>query len=129
MKVRSGFVSNSSSQSYIIRGVEVTEEETLALVRRMGHPIVEDAELNDCLYQVFPYSSVIGTHEKRNYFDGDGETGFIIGKSIGELEDGSFIVIPEPTEEEDAVTRSELEFYGVSGELNTYVKMVSNDNY
>jgi len=129
MKIRSGFVSNSSSSSYIIRGAEITKEEAVNIATLMGKEIAEDDDLVEVLDEIFPYASPIRLHEKRNYFDGDEETGFIIGRDMGDLEDGSFVEIPEPTKEEDAETLKVLDKYGVTGQLKTYVKMISNDNY
>ena len=128
MKVRQGFVSNSSSSSFIIRGVVITEAEALVLVKD-GPAITEDYDLRDAMDDKFPFMSAIDAREMRNQFDGDDEEGYIIGKSLGSLDDGSFTEIREFSEDEDAELMATLAELGVVGVLRTYVKMVSNDNY
>lgn len=128
MKIRQGFVSNSSSSSYIIRGVVITEEEAIAL-SKSGKELSDGYDLRDAMDDMFPFYSAITAFERRNCFEGDDETGYIVGKSLGSLDDGSFTEIRDFSEDEDAELLTTLSELGVFGTLRTYVKMVSNDNY
>lgn len=129
MKVRQGFVSNSSSSSYIIRGVAVTEEEAIALVTG-SKELTEDYELRDAMEDLFPFMSDIVAHDMRNSFDTYGDVGgYIVGKSLGSLDDGSFVEMRESSKEEDAEILVKLSKFGISGPLKTYVKMLSTDNF
>ncbi len=129
MKVRQGFVSNSSSSSFIVRGVVITDEEATALLSKNGKEVTEDYDLRDAMDDLFPFTSVLVEYERCNDFDGDEETGYIIGQSLGSLEDGSFVEIREFSQEEDEALLEMLSTFGIFGVLETYVKMVSNDNY
>ena len=64
-----------------------------------------------------------------NYFGGKDYNNFIIGKSIGYLEDGEVVELPDRTEDEDKSIIEIFENLGFSGKLSTFVQMISNDNY
>lgn len=54
MKIRNDFVSNSSSSSFVMFGVQVTESElTAAYVRIVGKQPDEDVTMSDMFYEVF----------------------------------------------------------------------------
>jgi len=74
MKIRNGFVSNSSSSSFIVHGTELSLEESSKL-------FVDDD------YYTFSYKNNIIIKQNRYYFGGELD-GYIIGISGGELSDG-----------------------------------------
>lgn len=125
MKTRSGFVSNSSSQSFIIRGVEVDLQ-----------TVAEYLEINTSEEGLFDrvWDRLRGTLEiatTRDYFantnDSNDDYPAIIGVSLGEMGDGVVFQIPIP---DDTKIRKQIEeAIGEVGELNTYVQYVSNDNW
>jgi len=132
MKVRSGFVSNSSSSSFIIRGVKLKINN---VAKRLGvDPNV--AELHEKIYDKFGYSHGIGKvamESTRCYFDDDGRTyntaDVIVGVRIVDLDDGEVGVIPDP---DDSKIRQKIEKkIGSIGDkkLKTYIQFVSNDNF
>lgn len=130
MKIRNGFVSNSSSSSYIIRGVVITEDEANKIAKQAGKNPEDFDDSSEMLDEVIPWDGVVTAMTRHNYFDCDEENGFIVGKNMGDLADGSFVEMPEADEKLDTEIIQELAKYGIEADkLKTYVKMISNDNY
>jgi len=68
-------------------------------------------------------------HADGNYFGDQDYSTLVIGESLGSLGDGDVTEMKEYTVEENKKLLSKFEELGFTGELKTYVQMVSNDNY
>lgn len=110
MKIRNGFVSNSSSSSFVVRGMMFGIEELSRVLK------IEDSDIE---------SFLIKNGFKIQY--GDYQS-LIIGESLQNLEDGEFVEY-EDRPIEDLKLLEKFEKIGIVGTLKTYVKMISNDNY
>lgn len=92
MKIRTGFVSNSSSQSFLIRGVEITEKKLAEALGLDPTLFDEDRSIVD---EPLPRSlfgqQLLSVESTRYYFDHGDYTGkVIVGKDLGKLNDGKF---------------------------------------
>jgi len=129
MKVRTGFVSNSSSSSFIIRGMKLTSDEIIkALNIHQEIDGLNDGDIYEFLYDKLDDLD-FSVEVDGNYF-GDKDYGtLIVGKSIGYLEDGEVVELSDRTLEQDKEIIEKFEALEFKGILKTYVQMVSNDNY
>jgi hypothetical protein len=159
MKIRTGFVSNSSSSSFVLRGIPVKKEQ-LAFALKISQEEIDKCGEN---YQVLaliesklnPYpkygalghtqiqkkkAAAAGTpiEEEPTYELDVHNTGNYFGSNdydnliIGK-DIGGFqdgeVEEIGCSEETDKIILTELAKLGLTGPLRTYVQMVSNDNY
>jgi hypothetical protein len=124
MKIRNGFVSNSSSSSFVIRGIKITEEE----LQKIGIPMKNKDDIWGIRnYLQTTYGIKMSVETTRYYFGGDPTGEFIIGKEIGELGDGVVSEIPDCN---DGDIIEDLKKAGILvNKLSTFIQYVSNDNY
>ena len=119
MKIRNGFVSNSSSSSFVIRGVTV-KLETLGV------------ESEDELYKLISQKRSKIKYESNRYYFGGEQTGeIILGYDVLNPDDGTVSEISDSKlVEKDALIKEELAKFGIEvKELSTFFQYVSNDNY
>jgi len=120
MKYRIGFVSNSSSQSFIIRGTRIKKAD---LYKTMGVNTYDD------LWSAFRGIS-LRVEDTRDFFDGEETDDCVVGADLGGLDDG--IICEIPATYDDTSLIAELNKIGVKvtpDQLSTFVQFISNDNY
>jgi len=130
MKIRNGFVSNSSSSSFIIRGAEFSTKELIVSlgIQEDEYDVEDDYDIIYAIGKKLPKDLTI--EPTGNMFDAYDFDNLIIGKDCGELEDGGVVELVEHTSETDKEIIDMLDSSGIKIEkLKTYVQMISNDNY
>ena len=119
MKIRNGFVSNSSSSSFIIRGIRIKKD---AVAKAFGVDSFDKIPWNR--------NDGIVIEDTRDYFDGEETDDCIVGIDLGDLEDGVVKEIPN-THDPDIIKK--LNSIGIfapnHNSLSTFVQYISNDNY
>jgi len=118
MKIRNGFVSNSSSSSFIVHGVKLGLEESSKL-------------FDEDDYWDFSRKNELEVEQDRYFFGGDLE-GYIVGVSGGDFEDGEVTKIKNLTEEDKVKIVEKLKSAGIEKsveDVDIYIQFVSNDNY
>jgi len=153
MKIRTGFVSNSSSSSFVLRGIPVTKEQLIEALKISQEEIgnVGEYEIIEVIGSKLRPWNKYGDLERMkakaegiileedmnydldveptgNYFGNLDFDNLILGKHTGGFEDGEVTEVG-CDEYADNEILEKLSKLGFSGPLKTYVQMVSNDNY
>jgi hypothetical protein len=144
MKVRTGFVSNSSSSSFVVRGVEIGTKELARLIsekrpaawqKARGQMAPDSEDIGDFAEAIGSYSwqtrkvdGFVCEGTKFFFSRGTVDESFVIGLTMGELDDGQVIRLPEP--DDDRVRQVIKRHTGLEPEkLATFVQFISNDNW
>ena len=134
MKTRQSLVSNSSSSSFIIRGIKVDYRDVCNLVGKViPEPLTSEYEdkagdLENFLEEKYKCSLTVTP--VKNYFNfNDPYEDVIIGlNSQTSFEDGDIVKI-EPVDDVDPKVLADLKKIGYDNpQLATWVQYVSNDN-
>lgn len=134
MKVRNGFVSNSSSQSFVVWGIKVPVDAFFKLFP-LGENEKKDNALDDIEFYLKKKLGKIpegfGCHTDRYYFGGTNEEieNIFVGLEEGELCDGAFVEIKCADKQEISNKLVDMGFEANEDNISLFVKMVSNDNY
>jgi hypothetical protein len=140
MKIRTGFVSNSSSQAFVIRGFEIDIKELIELAEIVveeadstgGYAYEVEQQLQARVKKFFPkdgYREQIEIKDTTDFFDGEDTGMVVIGQGLISLDDGVITRLPEPN---DVAVRARLKAAigkEITHPLSTYVQYISNDNY
>ncbi len=123
MKIREGFVSNSSSSSFIFRGIKITIDKLIENFNLNK----DDKGLYDQIEDILEKYE-LDVNPTGNCYDEYDYNNLIVGKFSGNLNDGE---ITELDDDEllDQDILNKLQSIGLSGNLKTYIQMISNDNY
>jgi hypothetical protein len=133
MKIRTGFVSNSSSSSFIIHGFEFN-------IKEMADKLEIPENSRECdsgtCYAIKNKLSLkgwgkgtISIEETRDFFDGNDTGVGIIGMILGVMDDGCVFKIPKVDEAKLRKKLYNLLGREVTEKFHTYVQYISNDNY
>lgn len=126
MKIRNGFVSNSSSSSFVIRGVKLKIAD---LAKRLGESPTQ-TDLFEALSNKFGYGKgKVNIESTRYYFGGDdcNTADVIVGVLLTDLSDGEVVEIKDPN---DTSIKPKIEnVIGKVGKLKTYAQFIGNDNF
>ena len=143
MKLHVGFISNSSSSSFVVRGIKVSRDELIKVLGldidkkkleeeydgNLFYAIIEEAYLKEKKLGIDIETMVTGPVEEELEDDDPLKKFFIVGKSLGEMDDGVVYDLGE-TKIDDKEVIQLLEKAGFKVEkLSTFVRYLSNDNY
>ena len=133
MKIRLGFVSNSSSQSFVIYGVLVKKEELRNLLGIEINGEDSKYEAFDRIWSALDKKTVSGyltLKDTRDYFGGDETDDCVIGHKWGEMNDGCIEQIDDMSEYEKQKTLDDLKALGLNvDKISIFAGYISNDNY
>ena len=134
MKIRSGFVSNSSSSSFVLRGIKIKKSRLASLLKVEG-PFEVEGDYFYALEQALKKQKInLNVESARCFFDDDEKkTGdVLIGKKLKECEDGKVTEYSDDPVRDGAIKGQMIEMGMCEAEfdqLSYFFQYVSNDNY
>ena len=112
MKERNGFVSNSSSSSFVVYGVILTKNQKKKLQEKFDPENVEDS----CLAELIITNSELDSHQQEY-----GEDDIIVGKEICSTYNESFEEIEFLTDKEKEEVENKLIQIGINTKPKYYI--------
>ncbi len=137
MKVRTGFVSNSSSSSFVVRGIEMKKQHVADClgIQESECDFEDMGALFDAIWSA-TYKKKLGygkgsltIEDTRDFFSDDHTETIIVGVNLASLEDGQVCQLSEPDDDTIREKISKLLGRDIDEKLHTYIQYVSNDNY
>jgi hypothetical protein len=131
MKIRSGFVSNSSSSSFVLYGYLLPGKELAEFLGQEWDDGDDWYSLNDSLKDGGYKVGNVRVEPARCFFDrSDHSNDVIIGYKVADLNDG----VPEDIDIEDVIKKYRLKIQREYGKLTDevpklWVQYISNDNF
>jgi hypothetical protein len=123
MKIRNGFVSNSSSSSFVIRGIKIKEKKLAELLGIYVDD--EDENLLEKISDSFPWAEKLELESTRDACYGDPTGEVIVGVSIALLEDGEVCEIPDTNDAEIKAKIEKKLGTQIEESLKTYIQYSS----
>ena len=124
MKIRQGFVSNSSSSSFVVRGTKVSKKEMMKIFDIEQNDDLDSRELTEVIWGAFhnsEFKKALSIMEAEDNYDNVGDD-LIIGKNILYLEEGIAEKIPEIN---DTPIKEKIEeLLNREVKLETYVQFI-----
>jgi hypothetical protein len=120
MKQRNGFVSNSSSSSFIVRGARVKK----SIIAEALKIDIDEVDYSDAE----KLGKGFVCEENRYYFGGKKSDETLVGIKL-EAEDGEVLEVQDDEERDKEIIKG-LEKLGIKNvKLSTFFRYISNDNY
>ena len=115
MKVRLGFVSNSSSSAYIVRGVLIGKYELKELLKTNKNKDEDEDEDLETLLRKRGCKTIDFTEPE--YSDNEG----VLGIWHGSVDNGCIEELPTASAKDDKRIEKDLKVLGLDGPVKTYV--------
>ena len=131
MKIRHGFVSNSSSSSFVLRGIRI-KKSRLASLLNMEVPTEEGEDDGSFEQELKKRKIKLDVETTRCFFDGETTKDLLIGKKLKECEDGEVAEYPDDLVKDASITEEMIAMGMLESEcdqLSYFFQYVSNDNY
>jgi len=131
MKIRNGFVSNSSSSSFVIRGIELDKVYVAGLigVKPDECDFSDMNNLYEAIYNKLDRNFKLSFEDTKDYFNDEPTETMIIGVEFEQLEDGCVCKLSNTDDEEIKSKLKRALGIEIDQSLHTFIQYIGNDNY